>query len=565
MPGQDDLSQVMTGIDYAGVNINSYGFGNEQGFGSGGYGALPWDTYDALLQDITIILDGSTINLELESPLENGIVYNVYLSRAGSDKFVRIDDENYGTSEPVNNVNAVMPSIIGDGSTTTVLLDPVLVPTGPGDVIVIRKITSDGSFAPTSSSYDTVYDGGNTAYTTAVGIAASDIIVDGDGLVTHTTSAGPEELVPGQMFDTLDIRVYNRPSDGCGIVNVDDHVMKNNVFTYPIPGQPIKKEAIIVKINNRILRDTEYSIDYTQNIIDVTTSYVDDGRLTIMTVESNGEGLVEKIRIIFDGVKYTTELPVKFNSNITVITSVNGTILKTGTEFIVSGSSSGNVEVTISPTMLSTGDVIDFMVFEDYQQTLSQVYIDKTFVADGNNKIHKFDGTTNPIPYSRLPISHKVLVKVDDTILKSGYTKKYVAGNSLEYAMYHVLAKDFDGNKRVKFLITTSYLSFVTVGGYTIRFHHGHAIKYGGGIGGIFIPAFKAISQWQKSRSADLDVFGHFHASKDGGNFLCNGSLIGYNEYAVSIKCDYEKPKQTFFLVDHKRREKTITTPIFLE
>jgi len=139
------------------------------------------------------------------------------------------------------------------------------------------------------------------------------------------------------------------------------------------------------------------------------------------------------------------------------------------------------------------------------------------------------------------------------------------SGNSLEYAMYHVLANDFDGNKRVKFIIPTSYLSFVTVGGYTIRFHHGHAIKYGGGIGGIFVPAFKAISQWQKSRSADLDVFGHFHASKDGGNFLCNGSLIGYNEYAVTIKCDYERPKQTFFLVDHKRKEKTVTTPIFLD
>ena len=139
------------------------------------------------------------------------------------------------------------------------------------------------------------------------------------------------------------------------------------------------------------------------------------------------------------------------------------------------------------------------------------------------------------------------------------------SGNSLEYAMYHVLANDFAGNKRVKFIIPKSYLSYVDVNGFVIRFHHGHAIKYGGGIGGIFVPAFKAISQWQKARQASLDVFGHFHQSKDGGNFLCNGSLIGYNEYAVSIKCDFEKPKQTFFLVDHKRKEKTVTTPIFLD
>ena len=139
------------------------------------------------------------------------------------------------------------------------------------------------------------------------------------------------------------------------------------------------------------------------------------------------------------------------------------------------------------------------------------------------------------------------------------------AGNSLEYAMYHVLASDFEGNKRVKFIIPTSYHSYVDIHGFVIRFHHGHSIKYGGGIGGIFIPAFKAVSQWQKARHADLDCFQHFHQSKDGGNFVCGGSLIGYNEYAVSIKADFEKPKQTFFLVDHARKEKTVTTNIFLD
>lgn len=138
------------------------------------------------------------------------------------------------------------------------------------------------------------------------------------------------------------------------------------------------------------------------------------------------------------------------------------------------------------------------------------------------------------------------------------------AGNSLEYVLYHGLASEFKGNPRVKFIIPTSYHSYVDVAGFTIRFHHGHAIKYGGGIGGIFIPSFKAISQWNKGRNVNLDVFGHFHASKDGGNFLCNGSLIGWNEYANFIKADYEQPKQTFFLVDHSRREKTVTTPVFL-
>lgn len=134
-------------------------------------------------------------------------------------------------------------------------------------------------------------------------------------------------------------------------------------------------------------------------------------------------------------------------------------------------------------------------------------------------------------------------------------------GHSLEYLMYVNLALYFSDEPRVTFRIAEGYHSFLDIYGKTVRFHHGHAINYQGGIGGIFIPAFKAISQWDKAQRADLDVFGHFHQSKDGGKFLCNGSLIGYNAFALSIKADYEQPKQTLFLMD-KKRGRTCTWPI---
>lgn len=137
-------------------------------------------------------------------------------------------------------------------------------------------------------------------------------------------------------------------------------------------------------------------------------------------------------------------------------------------------------------------------------------------------------------------------------------------GHSLESLMYVHLAAYFRAEKRVKFVIEDGYHTYLDVLGQTIRFHHGHAIQYQGGIGGLFIPAFKAVSQWNKARHADLDVFGHFHQSKDGRSFICNGSLIGYNAFALSIKADYEQPMQTLFLVD-KRRGRTCTWPILVE
>lgn len=135
------------------------------------------------------------------------------------------------------------------------------------------------------------------------------------------------------------------------------------------------------------------------------------------------------------------------------------------------------------------------------------------------------------------------------------------AGHSLEYAMYHYLADHFRNERRVKFLIPRGYHSFVDVLGTRIRFHHGHNLKYGGGVGGLTIPVNKAIAQWNKTGWADLDVFGHWHQRLDGGNFIANGSMIGFNAYAVSIKAGFEKPSQTFFLIN-KERGKTAVWPI---
>jgi hypothetical protein len=137
-------------------------------------------------------------------------------------------------------------------------------------------------------------------------------------------------------------------------------------------------------------------------------------------------------------------------------------------------------------------------------------------------------------------------------------------GHSLEHLMYVGLAAYFRHEPRIKFQISDGYHHYLDVYDQTLRFHHGHAINYGGGIGGVFIPAFKAISQWSKGRHADLDLFGHFHQSKDGGNFVCNGSLIGYNSFALSIKADFEEPKQTLLLID-KKRGKTCNWPILVQ
>jgi len=137
-------------------------------------------------------------------------------------------------------------------------------------------------------------------------------------------------------------------------------------------------------------------------------------------------------------------------------------------------------------------------------------------------------------------------------------------GNSLESLMYCSLRQRFISEPRVKFIIAEGYHSYLDVYGTKIRFHHGHSLRYQGGIGGLTIPVNKAIAQWNKIIPVDLDIFGHWHTYMHMKNFVANGSLIGYNAFALSIKADFDVPKQAYFLID-KRLGPSIFAPIFVD
>lgn len=132
-------------------------------------------------------------------------------------------------------------------------------------------------------------------------------------------------------------------------------------------------------------------------------------------------------------------------------------------------------------------------------------------------------------------------------------------GNSLEYYMYYVMANHFRNEKRIEWQISESHFSFVDVYRWKLCFHHGHFVKYSGGVGGLTVPMLRSIGQWDLK--ADIYCNGHYHTRFDGDFFLSNGSNIGYGCSSIAFKGREAPPSQWFFLVD-KKRGKTVTTPI---
>lgn len=137
---------------------------------------------------------------------------------------------------------------------------------------------------------------------------------------------------------------------------------------------------------------------------------------------------------------------------------------------------------------------------------------------------------------------------------------------SWEWLAYNSVAK-FDGfasEPRVHWKIEKGYFNWLDIEGHPFRFHHGDGLKYNGGVGGITIPVNKAIAQWNKSKRARFDVFGHYHQYIYNWNWLAVGCLCGYNAYAESIKADYQPPTQAFMTVD-KEYGPVLALPVFVE
>lgn len=135
--------------------------------------------------------------------------------------------------------------------------------------------------------------------------------------------------------------------------------------------------------------------------------------------------------------------------------------------------------------------------------------------------------------------------------------------NNYEWMMYVMMADEYKNNPRVQFKVEKGYHNYINVYDKVLRTHHWDNMKYQGWVGGITIPVNKAISQWNKAKHADLDLFWHRHTKLDWGIFMSNGSLIWYGMYSESIKASYEEPQQIFFLIDSKYG-KTLSAPILL-
>jgi hypothetical protein len=329
-----ELSQLMTGIDFGGVQIQGTTFDV-----TGGWDALPWftDNWDSVESsaDYYVLCEGSTLDITLPFTPAVGQQITVYLKRAGVDQpTVRIDDPFFNAADDSSttaNPNAQLPTFVGDGETNTIHLGELL-STEDGDTLIFRPIDSDGSVTITDPNLlDTKLSGGtlltdvNGAYSTANGRSAENISIDGDKFISPDQVPAPEENIPGQVLDSLSIKVYSNTLSGAAPLQYNTIVADGTTSVYDIELEILEINSVMIYINKI---KQEVAIDYTVNFTNNTVEFIipppSGSILEIIAIGLGGISLIDYQEFIADGTTGMFLTNAKYKDTASVFVTVNG-------------------------------------------------------------------------------------------------------------------------------------------------------------------------------------------------------------------------------------------------
>lgn len=449
-----NLDQLLTGIDYGGVSVTGLGFGS-----GAGWDALPWftdqwDGFDAAFDDYIVTVGDSTYVYYLPYIPSASQEINIYVNGK------RIDDPYFdvydgSTTQPNGRKLpqdwVVMSTIVGTGITNNTEYPdkfkielPNLTSSTPlnideGDTVIFRKSTSDGSFLPDENEYDTILEGGNLTYTTATGIAPDDIILDGDDFVSSTSSHGPEELVPGQILDSLAVKVFSMPTDGSAKIKWMNYKTNGTQTQFLITQYPNSKQAILVSVNNVIKTvDIDYTLDWQNNEIVFLTPPIAASNVAIASWSFNGEGILDLDYFVGDGSTVEFITKASWTTGVTSIVLVNGDnlnydLFQSDTSY-ESAYRVGIRFVTPPPSGGIVNYIIQTPFYSDDSTKLQKTSIVKTeiLITDGSSLSYNL---SNVLGFNELYESN-VIVRAGQTILRAPSAEYFtLTNNQLTYTL----------------------------------------------------------------------------------------------------------------------------------
>ena len=422
------LSQLMEGVDYGGVEVTSFGFSTSSGWDAQPYTANSWDVFDQSYEDEVFTLDQSTVVFELNNPLDTNVEYNVYRI-AYSSNGTMLTNTRLNDTNATPNAEDIVNSQYKDGTTTEIDLSNLGIQPASGNestvIVIIRKETSAGSLIPDPESYDTNIIGGDLAYSSARGIAAEEITVDGDGFVTETRARGPEEIVPGQVLDTLDIQVYETPSDGASNITVRNYTGDGTSTVFSIGERPLLAENVFVVLDNTIVDSSDYQIDVSAATVTLATAPGLNSRLSIISLGVSGTDIIGVHDFTASGSQKRFVTEEVYTSELGALVTVSGVVAEHTIE-----NNNSKAEIVLE-NAASLSQVVKVIVLRDSSsQTYSTVNKTEFIATDSQDSFELSDDILG-----NQPALAYTLVTVNDKILAGAYSETFTVNNTRRYQL----------------------------------------------------------------------------------------------------------------------------------
>jgi len=408
MPG-NELDQVMTGVDYGGTMVTGLLFSQEAGWDKAGWYDFPWDNYgNSRIKAFRA--DGSTSAYTFDTAPATTDVYQVYLTQ---------DDS---TRKKLSDV------IRGDGSTVSFTISE----TPEANALVeFIPFDDDGVLTPTDDrTLDSIVKGG--LFTSALGHAPSDIVLEGDDFISPDTSYAPEEVVPGQLFDTLDIKVYTSPESGVPFISEMNYRGNGSTTTFSIGDYPGTLGSVTVSVNGSIKKlTTDYTVDVANKTITFASAPANHSTISTKVFAISGENY--RVLNTFTGDASTTTFETstrgEFNLDSTssdIYVTVDGVPTTAYTT-----TTAANTITVVFDTAPAANTFIQIAGFNK-STTSTRSY------ASVRNQAITYDGSTNRYtltypPGAIGPFSGLTTVEVNGRVLR-GPDNTYYVGDGSTYA-----------------------------------------------------------------------------------------------------------------------------------
>lgn len=126
---------------------------------------------------------------------------------------------------------------------------------------------------------------------------------------------------------------------------------------------------------------------------------------------------------------------------------------------------------------------------------------------------------------------------------------KQRAESSNAWIIYNWLAQLLREDERITFNISVSPDNELKVYDTKFLLTHGDGFRSAGGVGGIYPSMLKYLMRAHEIYDFDVALMGHWHTTTWHRDAYINGSLKGYDQYAMQNRFYPEAPKQSLFIV----------------